>query len=417
MTHDTKIASFPTQGTAPEKVLEQLKEIKSRDWSHDSGRLPLHGYFADDSVSKLAEDAHNLFHKSNALAPIAFPSCRVMEEEVVAMALDLLGGTTAGSGNITSGGSESIILSVKTARDRARGNGLRERGSIVVPSSAHPAFNKAAHFLDVDILRVQVATDWRSDIKAMRAAIRPDTFYIAGSAPSLPYGLFDRLSELGSIAEERGLWFHVDACIGGFLAPFVSQAGYSVPVFDFSLPGVRSISADLHKFGFASKGSSLILYRSALDHEFQVHRFADWPKGEYYTPTIAGTRSGGPIASAWAVIKYLGAQGYTGHALRLMQLRDRYIAGISAIRGLRILGTPELSVITTLSDAAPILHVAAAMGEKGWYMSVVGDPPGIQQTITLIHEKVITQYLADLGDAVSSVLNGNIDIAQTVTTY
>ncbi len=400
-----------------EDIRKELSELKQGDWSHSTGKLPLHGYYADPTVSRLAEEARQLFESANALAPGAFPSCRIMELEVVDAVLHLLGAGGSGCGNITSGGTESIVLSVKSARDRARARGLSRGGSIVVPSSAHPAFNKAAQLLDVAITRVPVGADWRSDVGAMRASIREDTFYMAGSAPSLPYGLFDKLGELSDLAIQADIWLHVDACIGGLLAPFVARAGYPVPPFDFSLSGVRSMSADLHKFGFSAKGASLILYRDPEDHSYQVHRFSDWPKGEYFTPTIAGTRSGGPIASAWAVMRYLGVEGYTELARRLMELRDRYIAGFLKIDGLQLLGNPELSAVTVTSCVAPMLQVASLMRARGWYMSVVGDPPGIQQTINLVHQEVVTSYLSDLAAAVVEAADATSAQPQAVVTY
>ena len=320
------------------------------------------------------------------------------------MTLHLLNGNIESSGSITSGGTESIILSVKAARDKARASQTLRRPNIVVPSSAHPAFDKAAHLLDIVINRVPVGADWRCNVSAMEQAIDSDTFFMAASAPSLPYGLIDHVAELGEIAIRRNIWLHVDACIGGLLAPFVRQIGYPVSEFDFKIDGVRSISADLHKFGYAAKGASLILYRHKQDHCFQYSRFKDWPKGEYITPTLAGTRSGGPIASAWAVIHLLGEEGFLEITNRLMTLRDLYLAKFNEIPEIAVLGDPELSVLTVISEKTSIFSIADEMRRRNWYMSLVAEPAGIQQTVNLVHEPVVDTYIEDLKAATAFAL-------------
>ncbi len=385
------------------ELQRRLAEMQRLDWSHRDGRLPLHCYFANDEVSRIAQQAHAMFASSNALAPQAFPSCKTMESEVVSMVLGLLHASTEGAGSMTSGGTESIILAVKAARDKARA--LQQprqprQPNIVVPSSAHPAFEKAGDLLGIEVRRIPVAADYRSDVSAMGAAIDADTIMLVGSAPSLPFGLFDRIEALNELALQHGLWLHVDACIGGLLSPFVQAIGRPLPAFDFRLPGVRSMSADLHKFGYAAKGASLVMYRDAADHQYQFSRFSAWPKGEYVTPTLAGTRSGGPIAAAWAVMRLLGHEGYCEITQRLMSLRDRYLAGFAKLPALSVLGEPELTVVTIVSPRLDIFSVADAMRIRGWYMSLVAEPAGIQQTINLVHEPVVDRYLADLAHAV-----------------
>ena len=378
---------------------DQLHLLQRGDWNHRDGRLPLHGYFADDEVSRVAHEAYGMFATTNALAPQAFPSCRTMETEVVSMVLGLLRAGSTAAGSITSGGSESIILALKTARDQARATRTVAHPNIVLPASAHPAFDKGAHLLGLEVRRVPLAANHRADVDAMAAALDADSILVVGSAPSLPFGLIDPIGALSELALQRGVWLHVDACIGGLLAPFVEAIGRPVPAFDFRLPGVRSMSADLHKFGYAAKGASLVLYRDEADHQFQFSRFSNWPKGDYETPTLAGTRSGGAIAAAWAVMRLLGQDGYCRITERLMALRDRYLAGFAALPALSVLGTPELSVVTLVSPQLDIFAVADTMRERGWYMSLVAEPPGIQQTINLVHEPVVDRYLADLRQA------------------
>lgn len=397
---------FPKNGTSREKVVENLSRLKEKDWKHREGRLPLHGYFASDEVSAVADEAFSLFAGTNALAPVAFPSCAEMERNVITMTSSLLGGGVEASGNVTSGGTESIILSVKAARDKYFSLGNLSRGNIVIPSSAHPAFDKAAQLLCLESRRIPVASDWRCDVKGMNDAIDENTILIAGSAPSLPYGLIDHIGELSEVALLRNVWLHVDACVGGFLAPFVKRVGYHVPDFDFGLRGVRSISADLHKFGYSSKGASVVIYRNGDDHRFQFSQFENWPKGEYFTPTLAGTRSGGPMASAWAVMNFLGEEGYCDLALRLMSLRDRYISGFKKISHIFLIGEPELSIVTVASSSLDIFSVADSMRNRGWYMSLVAEPQGIQQTINLVHEPIVEKYFDDFQQSVFASLDG-----------
>jgi sphinganine-1-phosphate aldolase len=407
-----RVISLPRKGKAPAALRRELQELQSADWQHREGRLPLHGYFASEAVTAIAEEAFSRFAHTNALAPAAFPSCSKMEADVVSMSLGLLAGGAESEGNITSGGTESIILAVKSARDRLRMHGKTAGLNIVVPSSAHPAFDKAAQLLGLEARRVKVGADWRCDVGAMEDAIDGATALIAASAPSLPYGLIDPVAAISELALRRQVWLHVDACIGGLLAPFVRMNGRPVPDFDFRLAGVRSISADLHKFGYSSKGASLVLYRNRADHHHQAMRFNSWPKGEYHTPTLAGTRSGGPIASAWAVMNFLGLEGYCELAERLMQLRDRYLAGVRGVAPLSVLGEPELSVLTFTSREVDLFAVADAMRGRGWYMSLVAEPVGIQQTVNLVHAPVADAYFSDLAQAVSASGRGTSEAAR-----
>lgn len=415
-----KKSKLPLKGKSLETLREELQRIHKEDWNYLDGRLPLHGYFANDAVSSIAAEAFLMFLNANALAPRAFPSTERMEKDVVEMALDLLNGDESSAGSITSGGTESIILAVKAARDCTRASRFLEKPNLVIPESAHPAFDKAAHLLDVDVVRIPVAPDYRCDVGEMIKHCNKDTFLLAASAPSLPYGSIDHIEALSEKANALGIWLHVDACIGGMLIPFVRKFKENFPAFDFSLRGVRSISTDLHKFGYTAKGASLILYRDKVDHEFQINKFSKWPKGEYTTPTLSGTRSGGPIASAWAVMNFLGNDGYSEITRKLLSLRDRYIQGLQELGDLEILGTPELTVLSVKSPSLPIFAISENMQKKGWYMSLIAEPPAIQQTISLAHEKSLDAYMADMKKSIEEVRRGEFSknsLSQRVETY
>jgi len=410
--------TLPVSGTSWSSLKDRMEALQAQDWSPRDGRLPLHCYFASEEASTVAAEAYAMFANSNALAPQAFPSSQQMEREVVGMALGLLHGPAGSDGSMTSGGTESIILAVKAARDFARATRQVVHPNIVLPVSAHPAFDKAAHLMGLAVRRIPVAADLRSDVAAMEKAVDRDTVLLVASAPSLPYGLVDRVRELAEVALRKDVWLHVDSCIGGLLAPFVAKLGYPVPAFDFGVPGVRSLSADLHKFGYAAKGASLVLYRQRSDLEYQHCHFHAWPKGDYFTPTLAGTRSGGAIASAWAVMHFLGEAGYLSATAKLMRLRDRYLSGFRAL-GLTVLGPPDLAVVTVTSQHVSIFAIADEMRRRGWYMSLVAEPAAIQQTVNLVHEQVAERYFLDMAEAVGAAAASgqNAHEDRTVVTY
>lgn len=418
-------ADFPAVGSAWPELKARMTELKSRDWDVYSGRLPLHSYFAGTDVLRIAEEAFMMFAHQNQLALNTFPSLDSMESDVVAMVCDLFHGSSHATGSMTSGGSESIILALKAARDRARATRGIEHCTdlnIVIPASAHPAFDKGAHLLGLRVVRVALDSELSCCVSAMVDAIDGQTILLAGSMPSLPFGSVDPLDRIARLAAQRGIWCHVDACIGGLVAPFAAELGYDVPAFDFSIPGVTSISTDLHKFGYAMKGASLILYADERDFRYQPLAFRDWPKGLYQTPTLLGSRSGGPVAAAWAVIRHLGRHGYLKLTQRLMTLRDAYLARFAELDELSVLGSPPLSVFAMGSPTLDIFALAARMRELGWHMSLVAEPLAFQQTLSLVHEPVMEQYFRDLRDAIAAQrdpLRASVDLKPRweVTTY
>lgn len=412
--------AFPAGGQSWQALQSRMEEMRSADFEWQRGRLPLHVYFAGHDVAQVAREAYAMFMTENALAPAAFPSVDRMQREILDAALELFHGPTDACGTFTSGGSESIILAVKAARDWARSRRVAEglRGEILLPATAHPAFDKAADLMDLNAVRVGIGDDFRADVAALETAITDRTVLIVASAPSLPFGLVDPVEEIAALASRRGIWCHVDACIGGYIAPFALKLGYPVPRFDFSVSGVRSISADLHKFGYAAKGASTLLLRNRADAAFHTFEFANWPKGKYVTPHLLGTRSGGAVAAAWAVIHYLGEEGYLELTARVMDVRDRYVEGIAAIPGLKLLAHPDLSVIAYGSGVVDIGAVGDQLVERGWYMSRIAQPPGLHQTITLAQEPVVEDYLAELAGAVERVQSHSISAKRAeVLTY
>ncbi len=409
---------FPAQGLDSDEVFAEMEAARKDDVDWRGGRLGLYVHFAGDDVLEVAKEAHRRFFSENALGPGAFPSLKRFENDIVAWAASLLGCETA-TGTVTSGGTESIFLALKTARDWARETRAVDGNPVVVaPQSAHPAFDKAAHYLGLKVDRVPLAQNYRADPKAMARAVTEDAIAIVASAPSFPHGVIDPVAAIGEIAAEHNLWFHVDACVGGFVAPFARRIGYPIPDFDFSIPTVTSISADLHKYGFTAKGASTLLLRDAELRKHQIFEFDDWPRGHYSSPTFTGTRPGGPIAAAWAVMRYLGLEGYDRIVGSIMQARDDLIAGIQAIEGLSIVSDPDVSVLEYAADGLDIDALAEAMEDRGWFVSRAAHPPGIHMgMLTMAHVPVIGTYLRDLEQSVAEVRAGRKATRRKTATY
>ena len=401
--------TLPKIGLSCDEIQGALGDVKKDGADWRTGRLWGMVYYAGDEILQIAMDAYAMFFSENMIVPDAFPGLVRMETEVVDIAAQLLGGGQVAQGSMTSGGTESIFLSVMAAREWARANrpvdGIPE---IVVPRSAHPTFNKAAHFLDLQVIRVPLGADYRADVRAMQRAITPNTVMLVGSAPGYPHGKIDPIGELGELAQARDLWLHVDACVGGFVAPFVKKLGCPLPDFDFTVPGVTSLSADLHKHGYTGKGASIVLFRSQEHSEYRVFDFDDWPRGRYTTSTFTGTRSGGPVAGAWAVLNFLGEEGYLRLARNILEAQRLLIEGINAIDGLEIYGEPEVGVFTFGAQGFDIFAVADGLDDLGWVTNRCTEPPGIHVLLTPNHLSVIPEYLADLSNVVEQVRAGKI---------
>lgn len=412
--------AFPEQGLAPSALFVQMEEARRTDVDWKRGRLGLYVHYAGEDVLAVAKEAYMRFFSENALGPKAFPSLKRFEDDVVAWTASILQGGSDTSGVVTSGGTESIFLAMKTARDWARAERPAIAGvpEVVAPISAHPAFDKSAHYLGLRVRRVPLRDDFRADVDAMARAVSPATIMVVGSAPAFPHGVIDPIPPLAALARERGLWMHVDACVGGFLAPFARRIGYPIPPFDLSVEGVSSMSADLHKYGFTAKGASVMLLADAAMRRHLVFEFDGWPRGRYASPTFAGTRPGGAIAAAWAVMRYLGVEGYSRLARAIMGARDRLVAGIEAIEGLHVVGRPDLSVFGFSGRGLDMFAVAEQMTARGWFVSTMSEPPGIHLGMpTMAHVDHVDEYLADLAAAVAAVRAGGLSTTRRDVSY
>ena len=378
-------------------------------------------YPASDDVLQVAQEAYLAFLSANALYPGIFPSMAEYEREVIDMTAGLLNGEQA-VGNITSGGSESILLAVKSARDRARV--MRPEVSspnMVVPESAHPAFWKAAHYFGLKIVVIPMTKDGLVDLPAYLGAVGDDTVLMVGSAPSTLLGMIDPIPEMAALAAEQDISFHTDACVGGYFLPFLEKLGSnSVPPWDFRVPGVTTISLDLHKFGYTAKGASVVISRDPDIYSHQIFEFGppQRPKDWYVTPTMAGTRPGGAIAAAWAVMKYLGEDGYLRLVDGTMHYMKRFQAGINAIESLTVLGEPVMSVFAYSSEVFDIHAVAAGMEDRGWLVSKETYPlNAIQFMQSPGHEPYVDEYLRDLAAVVALVADGRMTARGAKASY
>jgi glutamate/tyrosine decarboxylase-like PLP-dependent enzyme len=408
--------TFPKQGSSHDDVMSRIGEALEGDADWRNGRIFSLVYFAGDDVAQVIRDAYSAAIFTNGLGPTAFRSLKKMESEVIAMTADLLAMPEA-VGNMTSGGTESILMAVKTARDWAKAEKGITTPEVLLPVTAHPAFDKAAQYLGVKRVAIPIGEDSRADVKAARAAMTPETVLVVGSAPCYPFGVIDPIPELAELAAEHNVPCHVDACLGGFFLPFMERLGEEVSPWDFRVPGVASISSDLHKYGFAARGASTIMYRDKAYRRHQYFLKEDWPGGLYGSPTLAGSRPGGAIAAAWAVLTYLGEDGFKRLVRATIDTTRTLINGINAVDGLRVLARPDMSVFAFTSESADIYAVGDALGERGWSPDRQQDPPSLHIMVTPAHEAVAGDFLHDLQASAARVAEGELAASGSAAMY
>ena len=410
--------AFPESGRPVDDVIGDLHAKRENDVKWKEGKAFGMIYDGGPTVHEVAEKAASLYLHENALNTKAFPSLGQIQSECVRWTADLLNGPDSVAGFLTSGGTESILCGVLTARER----GLKERGitkpEIVLAESAHAAFHKGAHLFDMKINKVPVKDDWTADVDAMANAINENTVLVVGSAPQYPQGVVDPITEIAKLAMDAGANCHVDACMGGFVLPFVERLGRDVPRWDFRVEGVTTISADIHKLGYAPKGVSVILHRTKESRKYQTFVFDGWLGGFYASPNLQGTRSGLPMATAWAVMQHLGMEGYLKLTEQTLQNADQMRAGIADIEGIRVLGDGQYHLIGMASDpgVTPEVDVFAlgdALLERGWFHDRQGPPDTLHSTVSNSNTGVIDRYLTDLRECVEIVRGKRADDRST----
>lgn len=396
--------SLRAQGLSTETLDAELQRSRERDLDWRSGRVFAYVYPVEPELEAVQKQAYNAYLTENALDPTVFPSLKRFENEVVGICLSHLHAPEGSVGAFTSGGTESCMLAVKSAREWARARGVA-KPEIVVPVTAHAAFAKAAHYFDVQMHLVPVnPTSFAVTPEAMRAACNENTCLLVASAPSYAHGVMDPIEEIGRLAEELHLPFHVDACIGGWLLPYFEKLGRSMRPFDFRVPGVSSISMDLHKYGFCPKGASVVLYRDPAMRDHQAFACADWTGYSVVNLTIQSSKSGGPVAAAWATLNYLGEEGYLALAKKMKEATDTLVRELPGIGGLRILGEPVMSLIAFTSPEVNAFLLIDAMRERGWFLQpqfkTETGVENIHLTITPRTLDHLPAFLADLRAAV-----------------
>lgn len=396
---------LPAQGRPRDEVLADLQRFAADDPDYKAGRLWSLVYWLDEAHDDFLGDAYQAFSSANGLNPTAFKSLKRLETEIIATVAGLLHGTPEVCGIVTSGGTESCLLAVKTYRDLARAKRGVKRPEMVLPVTAHVAWFKAAEYFNVRVRLLPLDAGLRPDLRKLPRLINRDTVMLLGSAPEYPHGTIDPIEAMGRIAQDKGVPLHVDACVGGFILPFVEMNGRPLPTWDYRVPGVTSISADIHKYGFAAKGASTITYRNLDLLKHQLFVYEDWPGGVFASAGILGTRPGGAYAAAWAAMQHFGEAGYRDLARRTMEAFDRMRDAITAMPELYVMGEPSgpLLAYGSRDRDVNIFAVGDQLDAKGWTVNRLQKPDGLHAMITAGHLGVVEDYLRDLREAVATV--------------
>lgn len=389
--------TFPAKGRSGADLLAELAELRKGDIDWRSGRAFSLVYNADEpELEQLLHTVADDFIHENALNPFRYETLLKMETEVIDMATSLFG---ASAGSMSSGGTESIFLAVYTAREWALAHDITHP-TLVCTDTAHPAFAKACQYLGVEMVRLDHGLDGRAVPALYDEALDERTALLVVSAPCYPFGVIDPVADIAAIAADNDLLCHVDACLGGWMLPWWERLGQSVPPWDFRVEGVTSLSADIHKYGYVYKGASTITYRDRDLYQHQIFMYDSWPGGLYASSTSAGTRSGAPIAGAWAAINYLGEDGYLRLATRVLDATTRMKAGITAIDGLRITSDPDMSVFEFGSDIHDMGAVCDEMDDRHWNLD--RQQGGLHLMLAPGHDRVVDEFLADLAVSVAT---------------
>lgn len=410
---------LPQTGLSRETLNSAMQAARSKDVRWQDGKTFSMVFYPGEDVARVQEEAYRAFFFENGLNPSVFPSLRKFETEVVAMSADLMHGDGEVVGNMTSGGTESILCAVKAAkewaldkrssttvagREYSRHSGEAE---MIVPLSAHPAFDKAASYFGIKIHHAPLRDDFRVNVEEVRNLINENTILIAGSAPAYPHGVIDPIEELGRLAVEKDVLLHVDACVGGYILPFVEKLGYPLPQYDFRVPGVTSLSMDLHKYGYVTKGASVILYRNPELRKKQYFVYTGWPGGIYASPSVAGSRGGGAVAASWATLHYLGMEGYLKMAKTVMDACDQIKERISKMDGIHIISNPDACLLAITSANLDIFSIADELTLKGWHIDRQQNPASLHLTVSYGNTPHIDAFLDDLEAAVRKMRRPN----------
>ncbi|XP_058971919.2 sphingosine-1-phosphate lyase 1 [Pocillopora verrucosa] len=398
---------LPAKGMKEKDLMKEIENYtKLGEVKWEEGRVSGAIYCGGKELTEVLTKVYSKFTWANPLHVDIFPDVRKMEAEVVQMCVNMYHGGKDACGTMTSGGTESILMACKAYRDWASDRGITHP-EIVAPISIHAAFDKAAHYFNIKLVHVPVDEKTRKvNIKAMRRAITKNTILLCGSAPQFPHGVMDPIEEIAKLAKKYNLGCHVDACLGGFLIPFMKKAGFSLPPFDFSVDGVTSISCDTHKYGFSPKGSSVIMYSNKHLRHFQYFVAPDWQGGIYACPSIPGSRPGAIIAATWATMIYYGESGYVESTRKIISTRKKIEDGLRKIKGIFVLGKPEVSVVAFASHDFDVYHLGDALTKKGWHLNTLQFPSSIHICVTALNTQpgVADQFIKDVRECTAALL-------------
>ncbi len=416
----TSLKAFPKKRRIRSEVESDIKLFKRQDRSTSSkNRLMTGIHQGSQEVHEVCQAAYNEYFHTNAVIAEMEPGLGQMQSDVLRWTVDLLNGGSEGRANMMVGGSESIFCAVHAAREWARDNlpHANQPYEIIMPRTGHAAFDKAAHYLGLNIVRVDTADDLRADVDALNDAVTPNTIMIVGSAPCWGLGLVDPIPAIANIAEKNGLWMHVDCCVGGFLLPFMERLGVELPVFDFRLNAVCSISADLHKHGFAAKPASTVSYRSeALQNYHNTGVVVEnWQSGTYKSHGVIGSRPGSAVAAAWAVMSYLGEEGYMDITRQTLAIKDKMITSIESIEDFKVLRNESL-LIPFRSETLEMLNVFGGLVERGYFPWGTFNPMYVHPSAEPVEDMIIDQFLHDLTEIGRGVREGLIT-SEAIATY
>ncbi len=399
---------FPVHGHTREHILDSLQSRKGDDVPWSEGRVFAYIYDAGEDAKQILKDAYNLYFMENGLDPTSFPSCMELEKDVIGMAVDLVNGGEDATGTFTSGGTESILLSLKTTRDYYRD--IRPditEPEIVLPTTAHPAFHKACQYFDLKAVLVDVDQDFCAIPDLMEAAITDNTILLVASAPSYAHGAIDPIREIGEIALRHQLRFHVDACVGGMYLPFARELGYDIPEFDMSVPGVTQLSMDFHKWGYAAKGASCVLYKDRAIRRYQIFSYASWTGYAVINPGVTSSKSGGPIAACWAILNYLGRDGYLKLVDAAQSASRRIVEAVDGIEGLEVMGKGQINMLALRATDFDIFPLADAMKARGWYIQpqfgYANSSENMHLSVGYHNVHQVDEFIADLTEVAASV--------------
>lgn len=398
--------SIPKEGRDIQEIYEHMDSIKENDFKWEKGRVFCLTYPVDENHHDFLKESYGKFISENFLNPMAFQSLKTMEREVVRMSCSLMHGDDKSVGTMTSGGTESILMAIKAARDLARKTKpWILKPELVCPESAHVAFEKGCKYFGVKYVPVKVGSDFRANVKAIKKAVGMNTIMMMGSAPQYPQGVIDPIEELAAFAKKKNIPFHVDACVGGFMLPWLEKLGEDIQMWDFRVPGVTSISADLHKYGFAAKGASVVLYRNMKYMKHQFFITTDWMGGIYASPNLPGTRPGGAIAAAWGTLNKMGENGYLEQAQKTITVAKDFKKRINEIEELEVLGEPKATLFAfrSISKDVDTYALGDFLTERGWWFDRQQWPPSLHLTVMPAHDQAIDDFISDIKEGITYV--------------